>query len=131
MEPKLRELRQKLGCAREKNIFVTASGRIDLSDYRCFDGEHVDAIVVTTKAGGARIEQSKQNSDVRIIVAGEATVDLPCMVETLRREVGIQYLCPAWLRPFAGRLAFNIFFAKVDQHFTETCPERALLMRSS
>ena len=93
MEPALRELRRKLGRAREKNVFVTGSGNIDLSEYRCFDGEHVDPIVVTTKAGASRIEQSSRNSGVQIVTAGEgSTVDLPRMVELLHRDFGIRYL---------------------------------------
>jgi riboflavin biosynthesis pyrimidine reductase len=93
MDPALRELRHKLGHAREKNIFVTGSGNIDLSEYRCFDGEHVDPIVVTTEAGASRLEQSKRNSGVQIVVAGEgATVHLPRMVELLHRYFEIRYL---------------------------------------
>ncbi len=93
MDPALRELRRKLGRAREKNIFVTGSGNIDLSEYRCFDGEHVDPIVVTTKAGASRIEQSSRNSGVQIVTAGEgSTVDLPRMVALLHRDFGIRYL---------------------------------------
>jgi riboflavin biosynthesis pyrimidine reductase len=93
MDPALRELRHKLGHVREKNIFVTGSGNIDLSEYRCFDGEHVDPIVVTTEAGASRLEQSKRNSGVQIVVAGEgATVHLPRMVELLHRYFEIRYL---------------------------------------
>lgn len=93
MEPALRELRRKLGRAREKNVFVSGSGNIDLSEYRCFDGEHVDPIVVTTTEGASRIEQSSRNSGVQIVTAGEgSTVDLPRMVELLHRDVGIRYL---------------------------------------
>ena len=93
MEPALRELRRKLGRAREKNVFVSGSGNIDLSEYRCFDGEHVDPIVVTTKAGASRIEQSSRNSGVQIVTAGEgSTVDLLRMVELLHRDFGIRYL---------------------------------------
>jgi riboflavin biosynthesis pyrimidine reductase len=93
MEPSLRELRRKLGRAREKNIFVTGSGKIDLSEYRCFDCEHVDPIVVTTKAGASRLEQTQRNPDVQIVIAGEGdTVDLPRMVELLHRDFGIRYL---------------------------------------
>jgi riboflavin biosynthesis pyrimidine reductase len=93
MEPALRDLRRKLGRGREKNIFVTGSGHIDLSDYRCFDGEHVDPIVVTTKAGASRLEQSKDNSGLEIVSAGEGgSVDLSRMVELLHRDFGIRHL---------------------------------------
>ena len=93
MEPALRELRRKLGRAREKNVFVSGSGNIDLSEYRCFDGEHVDPIVVTTTEGASRLEQSSRNSGVQIVTAGEgSTVDLLRMVELLHRDFGIRYL---------------------------------------
>jgi len=93
MDPEMRALRRKLGRAREKNIFVTGSGNLDLSAYRCFDGEHVDAIVVTTKAGAGRLEGSARNPGVPVVVAGEReAVDLPRMVEALGRDFGIRYL---------------------------------------
>lgn len=93
MEPALRDLRRKLGRAREKNVFVTGSGNIDLSEYRCFDGEHVDPIVVTTKAGASRLQQSQRNAGVQIVIAGDDdVVDLPRMVELLDRDFGIRYL---------------------------------------
>ena len=77
----------------EKNVFVSGSGNIDLSEYRCFDGEHVDPIVVTTTEGASRLEQSSRNSGVQIVTAGEgSTVDLLRMVELLHRDFGIRYL---------------------------------------
>ena len=93
MDPGMRELRRKLGRAREKNIFVSGSGNIDLSAYRCFDGEHVDPILVTTKAGAARLQRSRSNAEMPIVVAGETdSVDLPRMVEVLARDFDIRYL---------------------------------------
>jgi riboflavin biosynthesis pyrimidine reductase len=116
----LRELRRKLGRAREKNIFVTGSGNIDLSEYRCFDGEHVDAIVVTTKAGALRLEQSKRNSGVQIVVAGEGgTVDLRRMVELLHREFGIRYfLCEGGPTLYGGMSRAGL----IDEKFLTIAP---------
>lgn len=93
MDPALRDLRRTLGRAREKNIFVTGSGNIDLSEYRSFDCEHVDPIVVTTKAGASRLEQSRRNPGVQIVIAGDGeTVDLRQMIELLHGDFGIRYL---------------------------------------
>lgn len=92
MDPALRELRKRLGRAREKNIFVTASGNIDLSEYRCFDCEHVDPVVVTTKHGAERLQARGANPGVQIVVTGNETVDLKRMVEVLRRDFGVRHL---------------------------------------
>ena len=52
----LRDLRSKLGRKREKVIFVTASGGVDPRAYRVFDGDQMDALILTTKAGAARLQ---------------------------------------------------------------------------
>ena len=49
----LRDLRTRLGRKREKVIFVTGSGRVDPRAYRVFDGDQMDALVLTTAAGAA------------------------------------------------------------------------------
>ena len=89
----LRGLRQRLGRGREKNIFVTGSSALDLSKYRVFDGEHVDAFILTTAAGARRLAEKKTHPHVRVLVAGEGQfVDLPRALELLRRELGTAYL---------------------------------------
>ena len=55
-EESLRDLRAKLGRKREKVIFVTASGGVDPRAYRVFDGDQMDALILTTKAGAARLQ---------------------------------------------------------------------------
>jgi riboflavin biosynthesis pyrimidine reductase len=93
MDAELRRLRQKLGKRKEMNIIVTGAGRIDFSAYRLFDGELVDAVVVTTKAGAQRLAEKQPHPQVRIIVAGEDRfVDLHQMSTLLRRELGIEHL---------------------------------------
>lgn len=94
VDPVLRDLRQKLGRGRERNILVTGSGKIGLGAYRVFDGEILDAWIVTTETGAARLaEQRKSHPQVKIIVAGQGpSVDLPLAVRTLRQEHGLQYL---------------------------------------
>ncbi len=93
MAPDCRELRQQLGRGRERNIIVTGSASLNLAEFRVFDGELVDAAIVTTRTGAKRLAERQSHPHVRIIVAGEDNfVDLPEMARILRRELGIQYL---------------------------------------
>src|SRR3954447_19783381 len=90
--PAMLEVRQKLGRAKLKNIFVTNAAALQLSEFRVFDGELVDSYVVTTTAGAAKLRAQK-HPQVTIIEAGEwPRVDLRLMVKKLREELGIQYL---------------------------------------
>jgi 5-amino-6-(5-phosphoribosylamino)uracil reductase len=87
----LRELRVKLGRKREKVIFVTASGSVDPRAYRVFDGDLMDALVLTTKAGAARLQG--RTDKVQLIVAGEdKTIDLALAMRILRKEMGVEHL---------------------------------------
>ncbi len=93
MDDELRGLRQRLGRARETNIFVTGSASLDLSAYRAFDGDKVDARIVTTREGAARLAEKKSHPHVRVIVAGEGKfADLQQAVSILRRDFGVRYL---------------------------------------
>jgi riboflavin biosynthesis pyrimidine reductase len=90
--PQMLELRQKLGRGKLKNIFVTNSATVQLSEFRVFDSEVVDSYVVTTTAGAAKLRAQK-HPRVTIIEAGEwPRVDLKLMVRKLREELGIRYL---------------------------------------
>lgn len=87
----LRGLRAKLGRNQEKVVFVTASGSVDPRAYRVFDGDLMDALVLTTKAGAARLQG--RTDKVQLIVAGEdKTVDLALAMRILRKEMGVQHL---------------------------------------
>jgi riboflavin biosynthesis pyrimidine reductase len=87
----LRDLRVKLGRRREKVIFVTASGSVDSRAYRVFDGDLMDALILTTEAGAARLQRRTDN--VQLIVAGQdKTIDLPRAMHILRKEMGIEHL---------------------------------------
>lgn len=87
----LRELRVKLGRKREKLIFVTASGSVDPRAYRVFDGDLMDALILTSAAGASRLQG--RIDQPRLIVAGEAkTIDLPRAMRVLREEMGIEHL---------------------------------------
>ena len=93
MAPECRQLRQHLGRRREMNIIVTGSASLDLGNHRVFDGEFVDAAIVTTRAGAKRLAEKKTHPHVRIIVAGEDKfVDLHEMARILRRDLDISYL---------------------------------------
>jgi riboflavin biosynthesis pyrimidine reductase len=84
----LRDLRAKLGRGREKVIFVSASGSLDPRAYRVFDGDLMDAAILTTAAGAARLQA--RAAGVAVIVAGEdKTIDLSFAVHLLRTKMSI------------------------------------------
>ena len=92
-DPKLRELRQKLGKGRERNIFVTHAMDLDLSRLRVFDGDVVDAAILTSPAGAARLRAQDARTHVTIIAAGEGeSFSLPPAIRMLREDVGVQHL---------------------------------------
>jgi riboflavin biosynthesis pyrimidine reductase len=87
----LRDLRAKLGRKREKVIFVTASGSVDPRAYRVFDGDQMDAMILTTKAGAVRLQG--RIGQERLIIAGQdKMIDLPAAMHTLRKEMSIEHL---------------------------------------
>lgn len=87
----LRDLRTKLGRKREKVIFVTASGSVDLRAFRVFDGDQMDALILTTAAGAGRL-QGRIGQDRLIIAGQDKTIDLPEAMGMLRKEMGIEHL---------------------------------------
>ena len=93
-DPQLRDLRARLGRRRESIIFVTGSAALKLSDYAVFDGEKVDAFILTARAGAEKLApQQGSHPHVRVLVAGEGNVvDLPVAMQTLARELGIRLL---------------------------------------
>jgi riboflavin biosynthesis pyrimidine reductase len=90
-DPQLRDLRVRLGRRRETIIFVTGSALLKLSDYAVFDGDKVDAVVLTARAGAAKLApQQRSHPHVRILVAGDGNVvDLPAAMRLLKQELGI------------------------------------------
>ncbi len=87
----LRDLRTKLGRKREKIIFVTASGSLDPRAYRVFDGDQMDALILTTTAGAARLQG--RIGQERLIIAGQdKTINLPEAMRMLRMEMGVEHL---------------------------------------
>ena len=93
-DPQLRDLRARLGRRRETIIFVTGSAALKFSDYAVFDGDKVDALILTSKAGAAKLApQQGGHPHVRILMAGEGNVvDLPAAMRLLARELGIRLL---------------------------------------
>ena len=93
VEPALQQLRRRLGKARERNIFVTSAADLDLSKHKVFDGDVVDAAVLTSPSGAARLRAQGTHSHVAIISAGDQDrFDLPLALSKLREELGIQHL---------------------------------------
>lgn len=93
VEPGLQELRRKLGKAREKNIFVTRGADLDLSRHKVFDGDVVDAAVLTSPAGAERLRAQGRHPQVTIIGAGDGDhLDLSRAIARLREELGVKYL---------------------------------------
>lgn len=92
-DPQLRELRGKLGRRKETNVFVTGAARLDLDDYRVFDGDTVETIIVTTALGAARLLEKKAHPRVKVMAIGEGEfVDLPSAMRGLRTQYGIRHL---------------------------------------
>jgi len=90
-DERLRDLRARLGRAAEKVIFVTASAAIDPRAYRVFDGDLMQAFVLTTRAGAARLKA--RDEQAQVITAGDdKMIDLHEAMRILRAEMGIRYL---------------------------------------
>jgi riboflavin biosynthesis pyrimidine reductase len=89
-DAELRALRCTLGRQREKVVFVTASAWIDPSLFRVFDGDEVEAFILTTKTGAERLAGKRVN----VLVADEtqAGVDLAHGMRLLHSELGINHL---------------------------------------
>jgi len=87
------DLRKQLGLRRETNIFVTDARELQLRDFQVFDGDRVDAAIITTDLGAQRLAQVRSHPHVKVIVAGEKEfVDLPRAMKILRAEFGIKRL---------------------------------------
>lgn len=93
VDPALRELRTKLGKSRERNIFITSAVDLDLSRYKAFDGDVVEAAVLTSPAGAERLRARGGHSHVTVMATGEGErFDLVRAISRLREELGVQYL---------------------------------------
>jgi 5-amino-6-(5-phosphoribosylamino)uracil reductase len=119
-DPALRDLRTQLGRKRERNIFVTATAKIDLDAYRVFDGDLVDAYILTTTEGAARLAESKSAARANLIVAGEGRlVDLPRAVRLLKQRYGVEHLLCEGGPTLYGFMAKA---ALIDEKFVTVAP---------
>lgn len=93
LEPALLELRKKLGKGRQRNIFVTRGLDVRLSDWKAFDCEAVDAVIVTSPEGAKQLGAATTHPNVTVIAAGEGDkLDLTAAIRQLRTQLGIEYL---------------------------------------
>ena len=93
VDPALQELRRKLGKARERNIFVTSAADLDLSRHKVFDGDLVDAAILTSPNGAERLRAQGSHPAVSILAAGDQDhFDLARGISKLREELGVEHL---------------------------------------
>jgi riboflavin biosynthesis pyrimidine reductase len=93
VEPELLRLRDKLGRGRQRNVFITHAVDLDLSQWKVFEGDIVDAAIVTSPAGADRLVAQKVQPHVAIIAAGNGEkLDLPTAIRQLHQQQGIRYL---------------------------------------
>ncbi|HET9838790.1 MAG TPA: dihydrofolate reductase family protein, partial [Candidatus Angelobacter sp.] len=123
-EEALRDLRTKLGRAAEKVIFVTASAVIDPRGYRVFDGDAMQAFVLTTAAGAARLKARDPRTPV-IVSGDDKTIDLPKAMQILRAEMGIRYLLCEGGPTLYGSMARA---GLIDEKFVTVSPVEVGLM---
>ena len=120
LEPELLRLREKLGKGRQRNIFVTRGLDLQLSDWKVFDGDVVDAVIVTSPQGAARLQAQAPHPQVTFIAAGEGDrVDLPAAVRKLRTQLGVEYLLCEGGPTLYGTLARTDL---VDEKFVTVSP---------
>lgn len=123
MDPTLRKLHQRLRNTRERNIFVTASGNLRLSDFYVFDLDApVEAMIVTSPVGAEnlRAQLEQDYSYLKLIVTGTAgEVDLTAAMMLLRQEHGIHHLlCEGGPRLYGTMLEAGL----VDEKFLTVAP---------
>ena len=117
--PEMLELREQLGRKRLKNIFVSNSADIELAGLRVFESELVDAYIVTTSAGAAKLRAQK-HPKVTIIEAGAwPRVDLSQMIKKLSEDLGIRYLLCEGGPSFYGSMAKA---GLIDEKFVTIAP---------
>ena len=93
VEPALLDLRRKLGKGRQCNIFVTHGRDLDMSQWKVFDGELVDVVIVTSPNSALRLNAGATHPHINVIAAGDGdTIDLTAAVRELRTKLNIQYL---------------------------------------
>lgn len=116
----LRALRQKLGRGRERNWFVTGSAAVVMNEYKVFDGDKVDAAIVSTRKGAARLVQRNPEIKADVLIGGvDELVDFAEVLAFMRRERGIRYLLCEGGPTLNGSLARADL---IDEHFLTIAP---------
>ena len=120
VEPELLELRKKLGKGRQRNIFVTRALDLDLSRFKCFDGDVVDAAIITSPAGAERLGAQTTHPHVVVVAAGTGeALDLPGAIPKLHSDLGVNYLLCEGGPTLYGNLARADL---VDEKFITVAP---------
>jgi len=92
-EKELQELRTQLGRGRERNWFVTGSAALVMNDFKVFDDDRLDAGIVSTRKGAARLVQHNPTLKADIVIGGDdESVDFAEVLAFMRHERGIRYL---------------------------------------
>jgi riboflavin biosynthesis pyrimidine reductase len=122
VDTELQQLRGRLGRGRERNVLVTARAEFQMSDYAVFDGELVDAAVVTTREGARKLEAQRERHPGVDIVAVDAAgegVDLSRAISALKERYGIRYLlCEGGPSLYSGMLTAGL----IDEKFLTVSP---------
>jgi hypothetical protein len=91
---------------------------VDPGAYRAFDGDLMDALILTTAAGAARLQARSAN--VQLIIAGQdKTIDLPQAMRMLRQEMGIGHLLCEGGPTFYGSMSRAVL---IDEKFVTVSP---------
>ena len=118
--PELLRLREKLGKGRQRNIFVTRGLDLELAQCKVFDGDAVDAVVITSPHGASRLCAHQTHPRVTVIAAGEGDqLDLPAAVRQLKTQLGIEHLLCEGGPTLYGTLARADL---VDEKFVTVAP---------
>jgi len=121
VEPELLKVREKLGHGRERNIFLTSSGKLSLQQYAAFDGQAVDPFLLTTAPTAAALApQLHASPHVKVIVCGEGKmVELGPAMRLLRQQYGIRYLlCEGGPTMYSNMLLHDL----IDEKFLTVSP---------
>ena len=114
----LRLRSEVLGRGKLKNIVVTGSGRLRVSEYRLFHSDHVEAWIVTSPEG---LRQLGDVGKTKVLMTGEgANLDLSEILGRLRSEHGIEYLLCEGGPQLYGSMARQ---GLIDEKFLTVAPQ--------
>jgi riboflavin biosynthesis pyrimidine reductase len=120
VDPALKQLRVKLRRGAERNIFVSGSGNLQLSEFAVIDGDRVESAVITSPNGAKNLlPQLQSHPHVKFVVTGEEdSVDLPAALRELM-AMGIRYLlCEGGPRLYGAMMLDGL----IDEKFITVSP---------